>query len=408
MRPTDMRNWLWNYQTAKKVAFSEGTIEMLQTAGESFSTGVDDHRGVTTASLIMAALDLGINRPNRDKFLEQFYRSVGEERFQQMKSRFGKGEMAGPEIDETINQEDSTLSPTVDRIISASAERPSGHDNKILPIDLLVTLAEDIGAVDQTTPSCQQLVGESEPFLALLCKWLSPLIKNDDIPVSLSEAFRRAEFSASQGREGPAVLQVSPQARDQLNKFWDRAAIRPGNALSEALAHLCARKQNLPPSTTPGQLFLGLLQRGEGLANQAPDTDRTLEVLLVRRLSRYERKLAELWDRDGVRYADATGRPKPNLDLSKVFTLAAKLEGECSPGSVYVAPRHLFAALVHYWRESEIADVKEIHPLTLDDLEESLREHLPVFDDQDRQGAWESFLKTGKLPSSPSANTTEQ
>jgi Cdc6-like AAA superfamily ATPase len=398
MKPTNMRNWLWNYQTEKKVAFSEGTIEMLQAAGEKFSTGVDEHRGATTASLIMAALDLGSNRPHRDRFLEKFYRSVGAERFKQMRSRFGEGEMAGPEIDEAINQKDSTLSPTVARIISASAERPSGNDSKILPIDLLVSLAEDIGAANQTTPSCQQLVGESEPFLPLLCEWLSPLIQEPDIPVSLEEAFRRIEFSVAQGRERPAFLQVSPQALDQLTKFWDSTAIRPGNALSEALTHLCARKQNLPPATTPGLLLLGLLQRGENISHGAPNSDRTLEILLLRRLFGHGLKLAELWNRDGVKYAEASKRPEPNRDLSAVLKLAAELEGACSPGSVYVAPRHFVAALVHLWRQAQIEDLKEILPLTLADLEESLKVHLPVFEDKDRQDVWEAFLTTGALP----------
>ena len=205
--------------------------------------------------------------------------------------------------------------------------------------------------------------------------------------------------NTSSHREESTFLQIDLESFNQIDNFWDRAAIRPGNALSEALIHLCIRKKYLPPATTPGQLLLGLLQRGQNMADNTPDKDLTLEVLLFRRLSLHGQKMADLWNRDGVKYAEASESPEPNPNLSAIFKLAAKLEEACSPESVYVAPRHLIAAIVHLWRQSDITDVVEIRPLRLEDLEVSLREHIPVFQDQDHQEIWDSFFETGKLPS---------
>lgn len=187
---------------------------------------------------------------------------------------------------------------------------------------------------------------------------------------------------------GPAFLQLDDATKSQISEFWNTSGIRPGNALSESLAAACIKNQSFPSQLTPGQLFVGLLDRGKFLSQNSHETDRTLEIILYRRLRALGGSLNDLWINVLENPHRTEAKPTVSKELLEVFQIANQLEAKCSPGSVYVAPRHFIAAILHVHSDQSSFKSLKIDPLSSEDLKEALNKHLPVFENHDSASAW--------------------
>lgn len=187
---------------------------------------------------------------------------------------------------------------------------------------------------------------------------------------------------------GPAFLQLDDATKSQISEFWNTSGIRPGNALSESLAAACIKNQSFPSQLTPGQLFVGLLDRGKYLSQNSRETDRTLEIILYRRLSALGGSLNDLWSNVLENTQRTEAKPTVSEELLEVFQIANQLEAKCSPGSVYVAPRHFIAAILQVLSDQSSFKSLKIDPLSSEDLKEALTTHLPVFENHDSASAW--------------------
>lgn len=187
---------------------------------------------------------------------------------------------------------------------------------------------------------------------------------------------------------GPAFLQLDDATKSQISEFWNTSGIRPGNALSESLAAACIKNQSFPSQLTPGQLIVGLLDRGKFLSQNSRETDRTLEIILYRRLSALGGSLNDLWSNVLENTERTEAKPTVSEELLEVFQIANQLEAKCSPGSVYVAPRHFIAAILQVLSDQSSFKSLKIDPLSSDDLKEALTTHLPVFENHDSASAW--------------------
>ena len=384
--PAYLNSWLLDFQSRNRMIFSGATQDIIKLAGREYRAGIPEPeiKGITTASIFLAALKIAETKPNRDHILSQFYQIVEAPILQLMRSRFGNGDMAGSEIDEILNKENPTISDTAHRILQAAASEPSGQDKKILPVDILVSLAEDVAKNPAAASSCQHLVARDESFLSLLQKWLSSLAEAPDFPPELNARLKRINpnqpltgSSASDvqhtGSSKPAEPTVDSSRnsserwgesfaglRNPENVDWSSEVFDVLNLLESRFNEYSSNSKAdqklgsiFQPQLTPRTLFLACLLYATELVDETASSSAPGETFLISLLHASGRTTNEVeemfFSEFFLRGLEQKELPADQGDSSSLMaTVQRANEIRSVTGSdPLVGSRHLITALLH-------------------------------------------------------------
>jgi len=341
-------DWITDFQSQNKMIFSGATRELIQLAGTEYRAGVSspETKGITAASIFLAAIKTGETRPKRDIFLSKFYKIVGAESVQQMRACFGDGDMAGSEVNEIANKSDRTISDSAHRILQQASKEPSGQENKILPVDILVSLAEDLANNPGSASSCDHLVANGDSFVSLLRNGLSALSGTPDFPPELKTRLRKINYpSVDRDRafseiRNPKNFKWSASCGRILDSLWHSYGIAGDFSRQSA-----KRAEQLNSHLTPRALFLSALLYGT--SDSSGKVAHGLLGLLFSAAGKSADELRSLLNEEFHHGADGTKSSNPIATESFFELIDLSNEIRKSTGDDdYISTRHLVAALL--------------------------------------------------------------
>lgn len=215
--------------------FSEELRKILEIGHDNIQVNEGRPEGLTTARIFLASMFFGRRQSPSGHPLHQLSEIIGDEEIKLMERRFVEFGFSLPEIEELATQTSPRASSCCHQLLEISVESRSHSRNQIGPLDVLVTLLEQLPreiSGEKNGYDCMELLERDRFFPAELYRWLRALSEStEEFPRDLGNRLR--EYAP------PDLRNIGRSRDDQLDMpnlvgLWQAELKRSFNAQFDA------------------------------------------------------------------------------------------------------------------------------------------------------------------------------